>query len=95
MIMLSKMVDFVSSSFTSVILFSEKRMCLNESVDRLHVFFYFFTVRICNFACLALILSVLMVSEFVHELGFTGIRCESGTVPAAVSPYAIVCLLHS
>ena len=59
------------------------------------MFFLFFTVRICNFECLALILSVLMVSEFMHELGFTGIRCKSGTVPAAVSPYATVCLLHS
>ena len=42
MIMLSKMVDFVSLSFTSVILFSEKRMCLDESVDRLHVFSIFY-----------------------------------------------------
>ena len=40
-------------------------------------------------------LPTLMVSEFMHELGFTGIRCKSGTVPAAVSPYATVCLLLS
>jgi hypothetical protein len=32
-------------------------------------------------------LPTLMVSEFMHELGFTGIRCESGTVPAAVSSF--------
>ena len=35
-----------------------------------------------------------MVFKFTHELGFTGIRCKSGTVPAAVSPYATMCLLR-
>ena len=37
----------------------------------------------------------LTASEPLQRFGFTGIRCESGTVPAAVSPLAIVCLLHS
>ena len=37
----------------------------------------------------------LTASEPLQRLGFTGIRCESGTVPAAVSPFATVCLLHS
>ena len=49
--------------------------------------------------CISLVYSYLCrqltASRPLQRLGFTGIRCESGTVPAAVSPLATVCLLHS
>lgn len=58
-------------------------------------FLYFHSLRFGISFSYTYLCRQLTVSRPLQRLGFTGIRCESGTVPAAVSPLATVCLLHS